>query len=107
MDDPPKVPTKRRRKETPDFGWPAAMKRATAAAYLDISEDSLVREVSAGRLPKPFTLGGRDHWRKDAIDACLDHLTGGRMEETIPDYLRTFYERYGLDPAEEWRKRRR
>lgn len=104
MDDPPKVPTKRRRKETPDFGWPAAMKRATAAAYLDISEDSLVREVSSGRMPKPFTLGGRDHWRKDAIDAALAYITGG---DVVPEYRRRLHERHGLTAYDEWKARQK
>jgi hypothetical protein len=68
-DEAPAPPTRGKRRERFDFGWPAAMKRATAAAYLDISEPSLMREVRAGRIPKPFKLGARDHWRKEALDA--------------------------------------
>lgn len=107
MDDIPSPPTRRKREERPDYGWPAAMKRATAAAYLDMSKDAFLREVRAGRMPGPFILGGRDHWRKESIDAAINHLTGGPVQEPIPDYLREFYERYGKDPAEEWRKRRK
>lgn len=72
--------------------WPIAMKRRTVAEYLDMSEDSVVKEVSAGRLPMPFKIGGMDHWRKDAIDAAIAHITGG---EAVPEYLRRFNERYG------------
>jgi len=72
--------------------WPAAMKRRTVAEYLDMSEDSVVKEVSAGRLPMPFKIGGMDHWRKDAIDAAISHITGGDM---VPEYRRRLNERHG------------
>ena len=64
--------------------WAAMMRKATAAAYLDMSEAAFLREVAAGRLPQGFMLGGREHWRKDAIDKALDLLAGE-----------------GVDPAEE------
>lgn len=102
-DTPP--PTRRKRKERPDFGWPAAMKRATAAAYLDLSEPSFLKEVYAGRMPTSFMLGGRDHWRKDAIDACLERITGGG--EGVPDYIKQFCERYKIDAVEYWNARKR
>jgi len=86
----PASPTRRKRKELSDFGWPAAMKRSTAAAYLDISEHALNREVNAGRIPAPFMLGGRDHWRKDAIDVALARLTG---EDVLFNYGRRMPER--------------
>ena len=41
--------------------WPALMKRATAAEYLDISEDAFVREIMAGRVPEGVLFGGRLH----------------------------------------------
>jgi len=72
--------------------WPTLMRRKTVAEYLDMSEDSVVKEMSAGRLPMPFKIGGRDHWRKDAIDAAVVHLTGGEM---VPEYRRRFNERHG------------
>lgn len=72
--------------------WPALMKRRTVAEYLDMSEDSVVKEVSAGKLPASFKIGGMDHWRKDAIDAAIAHITGG---EAVPEYRRRFNERHG------------
>lgn len=72
--------------------WPLCMKRKTVAEYLDMSEESVVKEVSAGRLPAPFRIGGTDHWRKDAIDAAINHLTGG---DQVPEYRRRFNERHG------------
>jgi predicted DNA-binding transcriptional regulator AlpA len=56
--------------------WPQMMRRTTAAAYLDMSEAAFVREIAAGRLPSGVMIGGREHWRKDAIDRALDHVTG-------------------------------
>lgn len=72
--------------------WPQLMKRKTAADYLDMSEAAFVREVLAGRLPMSVTVGGREHWRKDAIDKALDRMTG---DSDVPDYLREFNEKYG------------
>lgn len=66
--------------------WPQAMKRKTAAAYLDMSEAAFEREVFQGRLPASFVLGGREHWLRDAIDRALDHLSGSHKVE--PDYRR-------------------
>ena len=55
---------------------PAAMKRARAAAYCDLSVIAFEREVADGRLPAAFLLGGALHWRRDAIDAALARLAG-------------------------------
>lgn len=55
---------------------PAAMKRATAAAYCDLTVPAFEREVAAGRLPQPIMLGGTLHWRQAAIDAALAGLAG-------------------------------
>ena len=57
--------------------WPAMMRKRTAAEYADLSEAAFVREVAAGRLPPAIMFGGREHWRKDAIDKALDLLTEG------------------------------
>lgn len=72
--------------------WPATMKRKTAAEYLDMSEAAFEREIVAGRLPAGIMFGGREHWRKDAIDAALDRLSGAADE---PDYLKEWREKYG------------
>jgi predicted DNA-binding transcriptional regulator AlpA len=70
------------------------MKRKTAAEYLDMSEAAFEREVISGRMPPPCKIGGREHWRKDAIDKALDMLTGQR-EDDVPEYRRRLRERYG------------
>lgn len=74
----------------PDIpAWPSMMKRSTAAAYLDLSEPSFIKEIAAGRLPTGILLGGREHWRKDAIDAAIGHLGA----TTVPEHIREFDER--------------
>ena len=72
--------------------WPQTMRKATVASYLDMSEAAFLREVAAGRLPSGFMLGGREHWRKDAIDAAIAVLNG---EGNVPDYRRELQERHG------------
>jgi predicted DNA-binding transcriptional regulator AlpA len=59
----------RRDEQMPD--WPAAMRRSTAARYLDISEAEFAREVASGKIPPPFRLGRSDHWSKKSIDGAL------------------------------------
>lgn len=56
--------------------WPALLLRKTVAEYLDMSEAAVEREVTAGRLPASIMIGGRPHWRKDAIDAAIARLDG-------------------------------
>jgi len=56
--------------------WPRMMKRATAAAYCDLSAVEFEREVSAGRLPQPVRLGNSEHWSRVAIDDMLEQLSG-------------------------------
>lgn len=72
--------------------WPGMMRRKTAAAYCDMSEAAFEREIVAGRLPAGIMFGGREHWRKEAIDAAFDRLTGSSDE---PEYLRKWREKYG------------
>lgn len=61
-------------KHIPD--WPRMMRRATAAAYCDMSAAEFEREVTAGRLPLPVRLGNSEHWSRAAVDEALDRLTG-------------------------------
>ena len=75
------------------MNWPQMMRKTTAAKYLDMSEASFAREVQAGKLPDGIQLGGRMHWRRDALDAAIDRLTGGHGGK--PEYLREFEDRYG------------
>lgn len=71
--------------------WPRMMKRKTAAEYCDLSESAFEREVLRGTLPCAITLGSRDHWDRQALDAALNVLAGVEAE---PDYRRKLRERY-------------
>ena len=68
------------------------MKRKTAAQYCDLAESTFIAEVSAGRLPSPINLGGRDHWLQPALEKALSHMAGG---EDVPDYRKELQQRYG------------
>jgi len=61
--------------------WPGAMKRKTAAQYLDLGEAAFMRLVDEGVMPPPFTLGGRDHWLRSHIDRKLAELFGDVEED--------------------------
>lgn len=73
--------------------WPAMMTRKTAAEYCDLSEPAFEREVAAGRLPIGVNFGGREHWRKAALDKALDVLTG---DAVMPTYRQKLHQRAGL-----------
>jgi hypothetical protein len=60
----------------PVHAWPRMMRRPTAAAYCDLSEAGLEREVAAGRLPLPVKLDGKDHWSRVTLDEYLARLAG-------------------------------
>lgn len=64
--------------------WPAMMKRKTAAEYCDMSEAAFEREIIAGRLPSGVMFGGREHWRKESLDAAFSRLAG----DAVPEYRR-------------------
>lgn len=71
--------------------WPRMMKREIAAAYLNISEAELEREILAGRLPHPVKLGNTMHWSRAEIDRCLEQLTGSNDDDwrsTVPFYAK-------------------
>jgi len=61
--------------------WPRMMKRATVAAYLDITPTELEREIAAGRLPMPVKVGNTDHWSRAAIDASVESLAGESVDD--------------------------
>lgn len=61
---------------TPRPTWPAAMRRATAASYCDLSVAEFEREVNAGTLPLPVKLGNSEHWNRRQLDEALDALHG-------------------------------
>lgn len=71
--------------------WPAMMKRKTAAEYCDMSEAAFEREIIAGRLPAGIIFGGREHWRREALDAAFARLSG----EAVPEYRRKLRGDYG------------
>lgn len=76
--------------------WPRMMLRKDAAAYCSVSLAGFEREIAAGRLPYPVTLGGKEHWCKNELDKALDRLTGAG---DVPDYRRRFHERIGKKAA--------
>lgn len=61
--------------------WPAAMRRRTAAAYLDMPTTEFDTEVAAGRLPLPFRLGKAEHWTRAALDKALDVLAPVEVDD--------------------------
>ncbi len=63
------------------------MKRRTAAEYLDASEAAFLKEVASGRMPPPVIFAGREHWRKDAIDAAI------AGQDSLTDAERKFWNR--------------
>lgn len=69
------------------------MKRQTAAEYCDMTVAAFEREIIAGRLPAGIIFGGREHWRKEALDAAFDRLSGNHEE--VPDYRREAMAKYG------------
>ena len=69
----------RNKDDWPD--WPGAMKRATAAAYLDMGVAAFEREIDAGNLPYGFMLGGSLHWSRAALDRHLEKLEGGPVRD--------------------------
>lgn len=83
-------------RETFDARWPRMMRKTTAARYCDMSEAAFEREINAGRLPFPITLGNREHWCRNALDKALDRLTGA---EPVPEYRKQLQERYGKKAA--------
>ena len=52
--------------------WPALLKRATLAKYLEVSLPSLEKELAGGRLPRPIMFGGTLHWRKSEVDKAIE-----------------------------------
>lgn len=61
--------------------WPLMMKRATAAAYCDLTVAEFEREVAAATLPLPVNLGNHEHWSRTSLDRALALLTGDVEED--------------------------
>ena len=62
--------------------WPRMMRRATAAAYLDLSVPVFERAVSGGDLPLPVVFAGKDSWCRQQIDSAIDRL----LKEPVIDW---------------------
>jgi len=62
--------------------WPRAMKRATAAAYCDLSPAEFDTAVASAKLPLGFLLGRSLHWSQPALDEHLNRLSG----DTVPHW---------------------
>lgn len=65
--------------------WPRLMRRATAAAYCDMTAGEFERAISAEALPGPVSIGGAERWSRIDLDAALDRLTGA----ATPDWRAT------------------
>jgi predicted DNA-binding transcriptional regulator AlpA len=72
--------------------WPRMMRKTLAAQYCDLSVAAFEREVAAGRLPMPVSLGGREHWCKAALDKALDAIVG---DDAMPEWRKDLERRYG------------
>lgn len=74
--------------------WPEMMVKRDAAEYCGLTVAAFEREYLAGRLPMPVLFGGKDRWRKSAIDKALDHLTGDGTVDDEPEYRKKLRQRY-------------
>jgi len=55
---------------------PAAMRRATAARFCELSVAEFERQVAAGRLPGPIFLGKHERWCRAQLEKALLVLAG-------------------------------
>lgn len=56
--------------------WPAMMRQALAARYCDLSVAEFERQVAAGRLPCPLSIGSVERWSKGQLDKALAAIAG-------------------------------
>lgn len=57
--------------------WPRGMRDEIAAAYVGLSLTTFLREVAAGKAPRPtWITKGRKIWLKEKLDAWLDEKDG-------------------------------
>lgn len=66
--------------------WPRRMDVRLAAAYLGISRTHLLRHAG-GKYPAGVRDGGRVHWYREDLDACLDRLRAGAPSSPGDPYL--------------------
>ncbi len=55
---------------------PRRMRAATAAAYMDVSEQTFLDRVKAGAYPAGIRDGGVRVWLRDDLDALIDRQFG-------------------------------
>lgn len=70
----------------PSGAWPRLMRQDLAAAYLDMAESELDRNVGAGVIPAPALMAPK-RWDKEKLDQWLD----GRSQSqptTSKDWLK-------------------
>jgi hypothetical protein len=70
--------------------WPQMMTRKTAAEYCNVSIQAFIGEVAKARLPQPVMFGGRYHWHRPALDACLARICG---DDQVPAWETEFWAR--------------
>jgi hypothetical protein len=70
--------------------WPRRMRKATAAAYLDMSEHEFHHAQAVDGFPRPFdrTARGQPVWLKDALDHWLDSKTGQNEDSDEGEFRR-------------------
>lgn len=61
--------------------WPRLMRRATAAAYCDLSPADFERVVTASQLPLPVKIGREDHWSRVQLDEYCAAMFGEGVDD--------------------------
>jgi hypothetical protein len=76
------------------YGWPRALGREEAAAYVGVSPTHFDRFIG-NVLPGPFSIGGRKLWDRKALDLAIDRLSG-RPQLDVNDAVAKLDKRFGL-----------
>lgn len=57
--------------------WPRGLRLDAAAEYVGLSRNTFLREIEAGKAPKPYQITvGRLVWLREDLDAYLDRIAG-------------------------------
>jgi len=83
------------------------MKRKTAAAFCDMAETAFARSVTAGDLPQPISIGGKDYWHRAAIEGAVAELENGGavcLKRGISGTWREHSPLYKDDPDSKYRE---
>ena len=68
------------------------MQARFAAAYCGVSQTKFLRDVKAGRYPKPVKDGGNSLWYIEDLDHSLDQLKGEGAGDPFMEALEVFGE---------------